>query len=190
MVPSIVKVALPCVLRLSPCALCLLQSDSLYCAKLPPHTWLHDRQMGVVIPFPCSHGGLATACGAWTGAQCGASGALPAASGVMLRCSNGVCEESAWCACIHTAHATLPLLPMPCLLCSSAGAASAPDDVLWLMARAGYKPVIDSCGGGCKGFQPAARHADTLCRLLASVSCMPLLPACCCPAHHDCAGST
>ena len=32
-------------------------------------------------------------------------------------------------------------------LCSSAGEASAPDDVLWLMARAGYKPVIDSCGG-------------------------------------------
>ncbi|PRW59713.1 acetyl- synthetase [Chlorella sorokiniana] len=30
---------------------------------------------------------------------------------------------------------------------SSAGEASAPDDVLWLMARAGYKPVIDSCGG-------------------------------------------
>ena len=34
-------------------------------------------------------------------------------------------------------------------LCSSAGEASAPDDVLWLMARAGYKPVIDSCGGKC-----------------------------------------
>lgn len=35
----------------------------------------------------------------------------------------------------------------PTVLRSSAGEASAPDDVLWLMARAGYKPVIDSCGG-------------------------------------------
>ena len=35
------------------------------------------------------------------------------------------------------------------VLCSSAGEASAPEDVLWLMARAGYKPVIDSCGGKC-----------------------------------------
>ncbi|KAL4458608.1 hypothetical protein ABPG75_013473 [Micractinium tetrahymenae] len=39
-------------------------------------------------------------------------------------------------------------LDWSCIRCySSAGEASAPDDVLWLMARAGYKPVIDSCGG-------------------------------------------
>ena len=30
---------------------------------------------------------------------------------------------------------------------SSAGEASAADDTLWLMSRAGYQPVIDSCGG-------------------------------------------
>lgn len=34
----------------------------------------------------------------------------------------------------------------PC--CSSTGEASAPEDYLWLMARAGYKPVIEYCGGG------------------------------------------
>ncbi|KAL4429385.1 hypothetical protein ABPG77_005159 [Micractinium sp. CCAP 211/92] len=39
-------------------------------------------------------------------------------------------------------------LDWSCIRCySSAGEASAADDVLWLMARAGYKPVIDSCGG-------------------------------------------
>lgn len=30
---------------------------------------------------------------------------------------------------------------------SSTGEASAPDDTLWLSARAGYKPVIEYCGG-------------------------------------------
>jgi acetyl-CoA synthetase len=30
---------------------------------------------------------------------------------------------------------------------SSTGEASTPDDMLWLMARAGYKPVIEYCGG-------------------------------------------
>ena len=30
---------------------------------------------------------------------------------------------------------------------SSTGEASAPDDTLWLSAKAGYKPVIEYCGG-------------------------------------------
>lgn len=30
---------------------------------------------------------------------------------------------------------------------SSTGEASAPEDYLWLMARGGYKPVIEYCGG-------------------------------------------
>ncbi len=30
---------------------------------------------------------------------------------------------------------------------SSTGEASAPEDYLWLMARAGYTPVIEYCGG-------------------------------------------
>jgi acyl-coenzyme A synthetase/AMP-(fatty) acid ligase len=39
-------------------------------------------------------------------------------------------------------------LDWSCLRCySSTGEASAPEDVLWLMARGGYKPVIEYCGG-------------------------------------------
>ncbi|KAL4458600.1 hypothetical protein ABPG75_013465 [Micractinium tetrahymenae] len=39
-------------------------------------------------------------------------------------------------------------LDWSCLRCfSSTGEASAPEDYLWLMARAGYKPVIEYCGG-------------------------------------------
>lgn len=33
---------------------------------------------------------------------------------------------------------------------SSTGEASAPEDYLWLMARAGYKPVIEYCGGALR----------------------------------------
>ncbi|KAL4429392.1 hypothetical protein ABPG77_005166 [Micractinium sp. CCAP 211/92] len=39
-------------------------------------------------------------------------------------------------------------LDWSCLRCfSSTGEASAPEDYLWLMSRAGYKPVIEYCGG-------------------------------------------
>eukprot|EP00887_Chlorella_sp_A99_P006425 scaffold3.g6425.t1 len=39
-------------------------------------------------------------------------------------------------------------LDWSCLRCfSSTGEASAPDDYLWLSARAGYRPVIEYCGG-------------------------------------------
>lgn len=35
-----------------------------------------------------------------------------------------------------------------CIRCfSSTGEASSPEDCLWLMAQAGYKPVMELCGG-------------------------------------------
>ena len=43
---------------------------------------------------------------------------------------------------------TLQGLDWSALRCyASTGEASAPDDSLWLMARAGYRPVVEVCGG-------------------------------------------
>lgn len=54
-------------------------------------------------------------------------------------------------------HAQLSSLYSQPLLSSSTGEASAPDDYLWLMARAGYKPVIEYCGGGWRCWLSLAR---------------------------------
>ena len=55
------------------------------------------------------------------------------------------------------------------MVCSSTGEASVPDDYLWLMARAAYKPVIEYCGGerACVVFrepctQLAMLHAEAV----------------------------
>lgn len=86
---------------------------------------------------------------------------------------------------------------------SSTGEASAPEDYLWLMCRAGYKPVIEYCGGegGSLSRPRLAAHSQlnevlslTACNPHSSqphVAAAPLQPtAPACPASHPATAGT
>lgn len=89
----------------------------------------------------CRPGGQAAACAAWIGVASAATGGLHACT--CLQASPPAHQAPATPAAANCRSAP----HTPCSRRSSAGEASAPDDVLWLMARAGYKPVMDSIGG-------------------------------------------
>ncbi len=63
-------------------------------------------------------------------------------------------------------------------VCSSTGEASAPEDYLWLMSRASYKPVIEYCGGeaGSLSRPCLAAHSQLKEVLSLTAACTPPPP--------------
>ncbi len=90
-------------------------------------------------------------------------------------------SASAWFPAV-CARATFSTSALRCsypLLCSSTGEASAPDDYLWLMARAGYKPVIEYCGGGWRCWRDCLMlYAGPALELALPSAVLPNLHAC------------
>ena len=108
-------------------------------------TWrpLQHIHVSMRLYVPSIHAGMASVrLHAWPGLE---------PHPLLQVCWHSCCAGAAGIVCMTSVDAAFATQPpcRPSCLCSSAGEASAPEDVLWLMARAGYKPVIDSCGGMC-----------------------------------------